>query len=137
MGHVYTDIIIKNTKDVIDARSGMLKDEEIRQMAVQAMVDTGAGTLVINEVIQRELGLGVMEERYVTLADKTKKRCEFTEPVEIHWKNRSTTVRAAVLTGADEVLLGAIPLEDMDLIVDPERRELTGAHGDDVVCLVM
>jgi hypothetical protein len=34
------------------------------------------------------------------------------------------------------VLLGAIPLEDMDLIVDPAGRELRGAHGDEVVCLV-
>ena len=137
MGYVYTDLTLKNTKDVIFARSGMIKDENIRQMTVQAMVDTGAGTLVINEAIQRELGLEIMGERPVTLADKTYKLCEFTEPVEIHWKNRSTTVRAVILTGAEEVLLGAIPLEDMDLMVDPVRRELTGAHGDDIVCLVM
>jgi hypothetical protein len=42
-----------------------------------------------------------------------------------------------VLPGAEEVLLGAIPLEDMDLIVNPARQELTGAHGDEVVCLIM
>ena len=136
MGHVYTDIIIKNTKDVIDARSGIINDSEIRQTAVQAMVDTGTGTLIINEAIQRELGLGIMEERYVTLADKTRKVCEITEPVEIHWKNRSTTQRAVVLAGLEEVLLGVIPLEDMDLMVDPVRLELIGAHGDVVVCLV-
>ncbi|MDR2746552.1 MAG: hypothetical protein LBB77_03815 [Treponema sp.] len=50
---------------------------------------------------------------------------------------RQCTVRALVDTGAEEVLLGAIPLEDMDLIVDPAGRELRGAHGDEVVCLVM
>ena len=137
MGYVYTDIILKNTKDVIFARSGIINDSEIRQTVVQAMVDTGAGTLIINEAIRRELGLGIMEERYITLADKTRKLCELTEPVEIHWKNRSTTQRAVVLAGAEEVLLGAIPLEDMDLMVDPVHGELTGVHGDDVVCLVM
>ena len=89
MGHVYADITLKNTKDVIFARSGIIKDSEIRQMTVLAMADAGAGTLVISEAVRQELGLGFMEERYVTLADKTKKLCELTEPVEIHWKNRS------------------------------------------------
>jgi hypothetical protein len=51
-------------------------------------------------------------------------------------KYYSTAVPAIVLQGAGEVLLGAIPLEDMDLIVDPARRELTGAHGDEVLCMV-
>jgi hypothetical protein len=43
---------------------------------------------------------------------------------------------ALLLPGAEEVLLGAIPLEDMDLVVDPAVRELKGAHGDEVVCLI-
>jgi hypothetical protein len=41
-----------------------------------------------------------------------------------------------VVPDAEEVLLGAIPLEDMDLIVYPARQELIGAHGDEVVCMV-
>jgi hypothetical protein len=57
--------------------------------------------------------------------------------VEIHWKGRETACPALLLPGAEEVLLGAIPLEDMDLIVDPTARELKGAHGDEVVCLIM
>jgi hypothetical protein len=44
---------------------------------------------------------------------------------------------AVVIAGSDQVLLGAIPLEDMDLIVDPKRQQLVGAHGNEVVCLVM
>ena len=57
-----------------------------------------------------------------------------TQPVDIHWKNRETSCRAMVLPNAKEVLLGAIPLEDMDLIVNPAKLELIGAHGDEVVC---
>jgi hypothetical protein len=59
-----------------------------------------------------------------------------TEPVKIMWKNRDAVCRAMVLSDSDEILLGVIPLEDMDLIVDPAKRELTGAHGDEVVCMI-
>jgi hypothetical protein len=40
------------------------------------------------------------------------------------------------LENTGEVLLGALPLEDMDLIVDPARQEITGAHGDEILCIV-
>jgi hypothetical protein len=56
--------------------------------------------------------------------------------VEIHWQDRDTTCPALVLPDAGEVLLGAIPLEDMDLMVDPVRQVLTGAHGDEILCMV-
>ena len=134
MGMVYAEITLKNAGDI--ARSRIIPDTEIRQTMVQALVDAGAGTLVINEELRQQLGLEVRGERQVTMANKTMETCKFTEPVEIHWKNRLTAVPALVLADTDEVLLGAIHLEDLDLIVDPVWRELTGAHGDEVVCIV-
>jgi hypothetical protein len=56
--------------------------------------------------------------------------------MEVHWKDRESTCRALVLPEAGETLLGAIPLEDMDLIVDPAGQELKGAHGDEILCLI-
>jgi hypothetical protein len=56
--------------------------------------------------------------------------------VDIHWQDRECTFRAIVAPNADITLLGAIPLEDMDLIVDPKGRALIGAHGRDVLCLL-
>jgi clan AA aspartic protease len=100
-------------------------------------VDTGAGTLVINEAVRQQLGLEIKGLRGAYLADGLRQVCRVTEPVEIHWKGRETACPALLLPGAEDVLLGAIPLEDMDLIVDPTARELKGAHGDEVVCLVM
>ncbi|MDR3335387.1 MAG: hypothetical protein LBT13_10975, partial [Treponema sp.] len=70
------------------------------------------------------------------LADGSKQVYRITAPVEVHWKDRDTDCRAIVLPNADEVLLKAIPLADMDLIVNPATGELTGAHGDEVVCMI-
>jgi predicted aspartyl protease len=75
------------------------------------------------------LGLEIRGLRGATLANSGKITCKVTEPVEIRWKNRETACMALVISGDSEILLGAIPLEDMDLIVNPAKQELTGAHG--------
>jgi clan AA aspartic protease len=109
---------------------GYIKEPEIREMTLWAVADTGAETLIINETIQKNLGLKTESHRYSTLANGEAVSCKVAETVEVHWKNRSMTCRPWVLDGAGEVLLGAIPLEDMDLMVDPASQRLIGAHGD-------
>ena len=136
MGIVHEEITLKNARDVGNAENGLINESEIHQTTVTAMVDTGAGTLIINEELREQLGLGIKGMRRATFANEAKEYCKVTEPVEIHWKNRSSFVRALIIPNSSEVLLGAIPLEDMDLMVDPVRQELTGAHGDDIVCIV-
>jgi clan AA aspartic protease len=136
MGLVYSEIILKNALDVGKAREGIIQKKEVRSVTVNALVDTGAGTLVINEETRRELGLVIERMRRATLADGTSANYQVAEPVKIYWKDRETTCQAIVLPNAINVLLGAIPLEDMDLIVDPAKQELTGAHGDEVVCII-
>jgi clan AA aspartic protease len=136
LGTVYAEITLKNAGDVAIAQRGRITEAEVRTAKVTALVDTGCGSLAINEDIRKTLGLSIKGLRGGTLADGSKQACQVTEPVEIHWKNRYTACPAIVLPGADAVLLGAIPLEDMDLIVNPAQQELTGAHGDEVLCLL-
>ena len=133
MGIVHAEITLKNAIDMGNARRGMIKDFEVRQTTVTAVVDTGAGTLVINEAIRQKLGLEIQEKRRATLADGATHDYEVTEPVSVHWKNRISSCNAFVLPDSNNVLLGAIPLEDMDLIVNPKKLELVGAHGDEVM----
>jgi clan AA aspartic protease len=90
-------------------------------------------TLVINEDVCRELGLTIVDTRTVYLVGGEEAFCKITEPIQICWNKRMTTVHAWVLPGKDEALLGAIPLEDMDLIIDPTCDELIGIHGDRVM----
>ncbi|MDR2181097.1 MAG: hypothetical protein LBN92_00285 [Treponema sp.] len=129
---IYTEITLKNAGDVITARRGQVQERDIRETSVTALVDTGTGTLVISEAVRAKLGLGIIGLRQATLANTAKQVCKVTEPVDIHWKDRQTTCRALVVPEGD-ILLGAIPLEDMDLIVNPSAQELIGAHGDEVV----
>jgi clan AA aspartic protease len=136
MGIVYSEITLKNAFDVGKAREGIIPEGQVRTITVKALADTGAGTIVISEKIRQELGLAIKSLRESTLADGSKEVYQVTEPVDVHWQDRETSCRAIVIPGADTILLGAIPLEDMDLIVDPKRQQLVGAHGDKVVCLI-
>ena len=136
MGLVYADLILKNATDVNNAKRGLINESEIRQTAVTAMVDTGSINLVINDAVRRELELELEDTREATLADGSKCAFSYTEPVQIQWKNRKTVLQAIYIPTADEILLGAIPLEALDLIVNPLKQELIGAHGDEVLLIV-
>jgi clan AA aspartic protease len=136
MGIVRTEITLKNAGDVQKAVDGIINENEIRHITVQAMVDTGAGTLVIDEALCDKLGLAIKGLRRSSLADSSKVFCKVTAPVEVHWKDRETACDAIVLPNIDEVLLGAIPLEGMDLMVNPVDQQLTGAHGDEVLYMI-
>jgi clan AA aspartic protease len=132
MGEVHTEITLVNVGDQSAADRGFIPQDQVRKITVNALVDTGAWTLVINEGIRQKLGLNVKKISETTVAGGAKIPSRITEYVEILWKDRNTSCEAVVLSDEDEVLLGAYPLEGMDLMVHPQRQEVIGAHGDKV-----
>ena len=130
MGTVYAEITLQNSADWVNAKEGLIKDEDVRSVTVNAVVDTDAMSLCITEQLFQKLGLSTKKEREVRVANGQRVICKVTDPVEIWWKDRYTAVPAVVIPGAEIVLLGAIPLEDLDLMVNPVTQELAGVHGD-------
>jgi len=96
---------------------------EMQGIDVNALVDTGAPHLRIPEHIRLRLGLRELEKREVILADGRRQLCPYVGPVEIEFHARRCFVGALVL--GDSVLLGAIPMEDMDLVVHLAKRKLS------------
>ena len=136
MGEVRTEVTLVNIGDQEVANRGYMPQEQVRRLTVNAVVDTGAWTrqqglaLVINEAIREKLGLRVEGTLDTTVAGGGKVPSQVTEEVRICWKNRKASCEAVVLPDETEVLLGALPLEAMDLTVNPKRKEVVGAHGD-------
>ena len=124
MGDVFAEITIRNGADIVRARDGHIPEQNIRSITATAVVDTGAMTLVMGEDLREKLGLFITETDSVTLAGGDEAACGVTEPVEVCWEDRTTSIRALVMPGEEEVLLGVIPLEDMNLIVDPVNETL-------------
>jgi len=94
----------------------------LKAVKVDALADTGAVHLCIPEIVRKRLRLAVLEDKEITLADGSRRRVPYAGPVEIRFKNRVGFAGALVM--GDQVLVGAIPMEDMDLVVVPRTRKL-------------
>ena len=112
MGQVFTQIVLSNPRQTA-----------LSPVTVQALADTGALMLCIPEHIALQLRLETESIREVSVADGRSMNVPYVGPIKVSFGDRFCYVGALVL--GDEVLLGAVPMEDMDLIVNPSRREVT------------
>jgi clan AA aspartic protease len=124
MGLIYADVELINGEDLVLARRHIIGEEEVKRMHVNMLVDSGSIMLAINESIQEQLQLPIVEKRKVQLANSHIEEYDVVSQVELRFKNRRTFCNAIVLPGDSEPLLGAIPLEDMDVLIHPSRQEL-------------
>ena len=124
MGLVFAEIELTSLDDIVIHRRGFLEKSEIKQVKVKSLVDTSAYMLKINDNIRNQLDLPLIERQIVTLADETQMEVEVVGPVEVRFENRRTTCDAVVLPNAQEVLLGSIPMKDMDVLIHPKEEKL-------------
>ena len=96
---------------------------ELASLTVNALVDTGAITLCIPEHVAVQLSLSELEKREVATADGRHVPVPYVGPVQVRFANRSCFTGALVL--GDSVLLGSIPMEDMDLVISPREQRVT------------
>ena len=112
MGLIYADIELANARE-----------DELLPMTVNALVDSGALHMCIPQHVATQLKLRVLDRREVTIANGAAQTVDYVGPIQVRFGNRQCLVGALVL--GDQALLGAIPMEDMDLVVNPARRALT------------
>lgn len=124
MGLVYAEIELISGDDLALHRRGYIREEEIKRLKVNALVDSGAYMLAINEHVKTQLDLPVLDRQTAQTADGRQLQLEVVGPVEIRFENRRATVDAMVLPGDAEVLLDSIHMEDVDVVVDPKAQRL-------------
>ena len=124
MGFVYAEVDLISVDDMVLHRRGFLDKDKIKRVRINALVDSGAYNLSVNETVRSQLDLPFIEKKFATLADETLIEVDVVGPIEIRFENRRTTVNAIVLPGDAEILLGAIPMEDMDVLIDPRQQKL-------------
>ena len=112
MGLVEAKIFLSNAKDT-----------SLKAVEVKCLVDSGATYLCIPETIALQLKLEELQKRNVKLANGHIEEVPYVGPVKVQFENRICFVGAMVM--GDTPLLGAIPMEDMDLIIHPKLLKLT------------
>jgi clan AA aspartic protease len=95
---------------------------DLRPLVVEALVDTGAMTICIPEHVAVQLGLEAIETREVTTADEKSHVVPYVGPIRIRFQNRTCFTGALVI--GETVLLGAVPMEDMDLVLSPAAETI-------------
>jgi clan AA aspartic protease len=113
MGYTYADIKLVNADDIGQAKRNLLDENEIKQMTVRALVDTGCITFCINDTIQEVLQLSKKGTRKTVIADERIIELDVIGPLEIYYLDRYCTTNALLMPGDEEPLLGAIPMEEM------------------------
>lgn len=111
MGIVHAKIKLENPKQ-----------PGLKPVEANALVDTGSLFLCLPEEVALQLQLQESSKKEVTTADGKRCLCPYVGPVRVQFENRECYVGAVIL--GDEVLLGAVPMEDMDLVVVPSARKV-------------
>ena len=119
-----TKVELCNMTDLEDARRGLIPPAAVRKMTIEALVDTGAMIMAIPEDVATALGLPLIDVRTVALADGTNRRVPKVGGMRIEILGRQMTCDALVIPTGTTPLIGQIPLEGLDLIVDPGTREV-------------
>lgn len=124
MGLVNATVELINRWQRVDDREVETDDYNVKQLQVNMLVDTGSYYMCINEHVSECLGLTVLYRKALQLADGSTAVFDVAGPIEARFQNRVCLTDAIVLPGNSECLLGAIPMESMDVLVCPRRQEL-------------
>ena len=112
MGLAYAQLILSNPRE-----------PQLQPIEVRALADSGALHLIIPEHVAIQLRLETTDKREVTIADGSRRVCPYAGPVEVRFDGRRCFTGALIL--GEEVLLGAVPMEDMDLVISPSQHSVT------------
>jgi len=133
---VRVKVKLTNAVDLALARRNLLKPEDVHFYEAEALVDTGAVSLILPPFVVDQLRLARPLKQVTEYADGRREEVDVTEPVLVELMGRRTQEEALVL--GDEVIIGQTTLEKVDLHVDCRERRLlpNPAHPDQPVLKV-
>jgi clan AA aspartic protease len=139
MGRVLTEATVYNLGDLIEAERGKLERDAVRKVTIpEALVDTGATTLSMPRSLLDQIGLTKQYEKRAITAGGTV-TLDVYGSAKLEIMGRVVVTDVIVVPEGNPVLIGQIPLEMMDWVVDLQGRKLIGnpAHGGEQILEVL
>ena len=124
MGRFAVEVELSNRWDVLRLKAGQIPVEQVRHIRARGVVDSGAARLVIPASIAQQLGLEKNGSAKVRYADGHTAERDIVGDVQLSYGGRESVFNAIVEPGRESVLIGAIVLEDLDLLVDCTNQRL-------------
>jgi predicted aspartyl protease len=133
MGRVKVEVDLANQEDQVRVKDGRLAPEKARRVRAPGVADTGASYLVLPKKLAEQLGVPAAGKATVRYADRRKATRAVVENVQVELLGRHGTFKAIVEPGRADVLIGAIVLEDLDLLVDCRTQTLQPRDPDRII----
>lgn len=127
MGQVHAHVILTNHREAVMAQFGQLDPNQVHRYETEALIDTGAVRSTIPTAVADRLGLFRIEHTDAKYADGRVEEVDVTEAITIEILGRKAVTTAMVL--GEQILLGVMVLEDLDLMVDCHRQRLVPYQG--------
>jgi len=124
MGKVMETVKLTNDYDLTLAEAGSLDPGRVRTVEIEALIDTGATMLMLPADVVARLGVPIKGTRKVRYANAHVEEVPRVGGIKIEIRGRDALVSALVGPAGSTALIGQIPLEEMDFVVDPKSREL-------------
>lgn len=118
MGRFSVEITIANQEDLLRAKMGDISPEQVRQVTLPGVVDTGATRLVLPASVVSQLNLNPAGKTRVRYADQRKATRQIVKYVWLRLMGREGVFSAVVEPNRTDALIGAIVLEELDLVAD-------------------
>jgi hypothetical protein len=128
MKKTYATVLLQNGIDISDFRNGRISENQIHQLEVKVVANSISVLPAINENIRQVLNLPIVEMRQIQFLDRTVHTLPIVSSIIVKYFDRFSWTNAIVLPDDQEPLLGAIPLEEMDLYIHPSRNVLLPVH---------
>jgi len=133
MGHVTAEISLANYWDVLRAQNGELFPDAVRRTTISGIVETGAARLVLPPSVVDELGLQIDGETGVRYADQRTAQWPIVRNVGLELCGRASVFSAIIEPSRQDALIGAIVMEELDLIVDCTKNEVRPRDPDQII----
>lgn len=124
MGRFSVEIELANDEDVLRAQVGLIRPDQVRRVRIRGVVDSGAARLVIPARTATQLGLPISGEAKVRYADGRTAERSIARRIQLSYGGRSGVFNAIVEPARESALIGAIVMEDLDLLVDCTGQQL-------------
>ena len=126
MGRVVVPVVVENLRDALDAHEGKLPADQVRRVSIEsALVDTGDSTLSLPTSLIERLGFTRLKSKKV-MTSRAPADADSYSAVRLLVQGRDCTVDVVEVPDGVPVLVGQIPLELMDFVVDPVNQRITG-----------
>ncbi|OWK42294.1 hypothetical protein [Fimbriiglobus ruber] len=133
MGRVIVDFELSNYNDIVLVEQGFLTPDKIRKVTMKGVIDTGAARLVLPGKVHELLGLPVTGHSVVRYADHRREQRDTVSNAFVRLEGRGGMFNAIIEPSRSDALLGAIVMEDLDLVVDCSGQKVHPRDPDTII----